>query len=133
MSAKIKAIDIELEKNDKKKDSLSDNKQNADKSIEKRQQNFDNLKHERDEFNAKVTDILIERGKISGVIYERLNRMEAEPSGVEAGSYNTDFYDTEASVDHDEAEGNADHDGSFCNDGTIGKRGNIWSISWSCR
>lgn len=59
ITAKIKAIDIELEKNDKMKDSLADNRQNADKIIEKRQQNFENLKRERDEFNAKVLEIKV--------------------------------------------------------------------------
>ena len=79
--AKIKAIDIELDKNDKMKDSLSDNRQNADKSIEKRQQNFENLKHERDEFNAKVMEIKV---RIAGLVSENaslnadIDRLNAE-------------------------------------------------------
>ena len=58
-NAKIKAIDQNLFESDKIKNSIDGNKQNANRSIEKRQQDFDNLKKERDDYNAKVLDIKI--------------------------------------------------------------------------
>lgn len=57
--AKIKAIDISLAKNDTLKNSIDGNKQDANKSIAKRQQDFDNLKRERDEYNAKMLDVKV--------------------------------------------------------------------------
>ena len=59
VSIKIKAIDKNLFESDKLKNSIDGNKQNANKSIEKRQQDFDNLKRERDEYNSKVLDIKV--------------------------------------------------------------------------
>ena len=59
VTIKIKAIDQSLAQNDELKNSIDGNKQNANKSIEKRQQNFENLKKERDEYNSKVMDIKI--------------------------------------------------------------------------
>ena len=59
VSVKIKAIEQSLMQSDKLKNSIDGNKQNANKSIEIRQQNFENLKRERDEYNAKVMDIKI--------------------------------------------------------------------------
>ena len=59
VSIKIKAIDKNLFESDKLKDSVYGNKQDADKSLEKRQQNFENLKKERDDYNAKVLDIKV--------------------------------------------------------------------------
>ena len=59
LSVKIKAIDKSLAQNDELKNSIDGNKQTANKSIEKRQQNFENLKRERDEYNAKVMEIKI--------------------------------------------------------------------------
>ena len=59
LQIKIAAIDQSILKSDKLKNSIDGNKQDANKSIEKRQQNFDNLKKERDEYNAKVLEIKV--------------------------------------------------------------------------
>lgn len=59
LQIKIDAIDQSILKSDELKNSIDGNKQNANKSIEKRQQNFDNLKKERDEYNAKVLEIKV--------------------------------------------------------------------------
>lgn len=59
IDAKVKAIDIQLEKNSKIKTSIDGSKEDADKNIEKRQQDFDNLKRERDDYNTKVLDIKV--------------------------------------------------------------------------
>ena len=62
--AKIKAIDLNLSESDNLKQSIDGNKLDANKSIAKRQQDFDTLKKERDEYNAKMLDIKV---KIAGL------------------------------------------------------------------
>ncbi len=59
IDTEIDNIDKNILKNDEIKTSIDGNKQSANKSIEKRQQNFDNLKKERDEYNAKVLEIKV--------------------------------------------------------------------------
>ena len=60
VSVKIKAIDQSLFETDKIKSSIDGNKQIANESIEKRQQDFDNLKKEREEYNSKVLEIKVQ-------------------------------------------------------------------------
>lgn len=59
LQAKIKAIDLSLNKNDAVQNSINSNKSSANESIQKRQQKFENLKKERDEYNAKVLDVKV--------------------------------------------------------------------------
>ena len=56
---KIKAIDISLEQSGTLQNSINNNKTNANESIVKRQQTFENLKKERDEYNSKVMEIKV--------------------------------------------------------------------------
>ena len=96
VTIKIKAIDQSLAQNDELKNSIDGNKQNANKSIEKRQQNFENLKKERDDYNAKVMDIKIniaslesENVSLNGDI-DRLNA-EIEQRNLKIDQINTEI------------------------------------------
>lgn len=59
LQIKIEAIDKSIVQNDKIKNSIDGNKQSANSSIAKRQQDFENLRKERDEYNAKVLEIKV--------------------------------------------------------------------------
>ncbi|HBB44599.1 MAG TPA: chromosome segregation protein SMC [Clostridiales bacterium] len=80
LQAKINAIDLSLSKTDELKNSIDGNKQSANKSIEKRQQDFDNLKKERDEYNAKMLDVKVKIAELETEItsltgdIERINQ-----------------------------------------------------------
>ena len=95
LSAKIKAIDFSLNESDAKKSSIDSNKVNANESIQKRQQKFENLKKERDDYNAKVLDVkvLIASLKSENVsLVEDLQRLELEKQeSLENASQISDF------------------------------------------
>ena len=83
VSVKIKAIEQSLAQNDELKSSIDGNKQNANKSIEKRQQNFENLKKERDEYNSKVMDIKINIASLESENVSLLNDIERIKTEIE--------------------------------------------------
>lgn len=62
--AKIKAIDVSMSETDILKDSISTNKSSANESMAKRQEKFETLKRERDQYNAKILDVKV---KIAGL------------------------------------------------------------------
>ena len=66
--AKIKAIDISLSQSDSEKNSINSNKTNANDSIAKRQQKFENLKQEREEYNAKKLDTKVKIASLNSEI-----------------------------------------------------------------
>ena len=84
--AKIKAIDINLAKSDTLKNSIDGNKQDANKSIAKRQQDFDNLKRERDEYNAKMLDIKVNIAGLETEINSCLDDIERLNQELDARS-----------------------------------------------
>lgn len=73
LNTKIKAIDINLSKIDQLKNNVDGNKKNANLSMAKRQQDFDNLKKERDEYNIKILDVKV---KIAGLETENNSLIE---------------------------------------------------------
>ena len=81
LQAKIKAIDLNLSQNDVEQNSINSNKSNANESIQKRQQKFENLKKERDEYNAKVLDVKVKIASLKSEnisIDEDIDRLSQE-------------------------------------------------------
>ena len=62
---KIKAIDLALEQTDKEQNSINSNKSNANESIAKRQEKFENLKRERDSYNNTILEVKVEIAKLN--------------------------------------------------------------------
>ncbi|MBQ0017415.1 MAG: chromosome segregation protein SMC [Clostridiales bacterium] len=59
INTKIKAIDIAINQHDEEKKGIDTNKSSANDSILKRQEKFENLKKERDEYNAKMLEVKV--------------------------------------------------------------------------
>ena len=95
VNAKIKAIDLSLNESDAKKSSIDSNKVNANESIQKRQQKFENLKKERDDYNAKVLDVKVQIASLkseNSSLIEDLERLEIEKQeSLENESQISDF------------------------------------------
>lgn len=95
VNAKIKAIDLSLNESDAQKSSINSNKVNANESIQKRQQKFENLKKERDEYNAKVLDVKVQIASLkseNASLVEDLERLEVEKQeSLDAISQISDF------------------------------------------
>lgn len=79
--AKIKAIDVALEETDKEQSSINSNKSTANESIAKRQEQFENLKRERDEYNNKILEVKVEIARLNSenaLLSEDLMRLDTE-------------------------------------------------------
>ena len=81
IASKIKAIDISLEQTDKEQSSINTNKSAANESIAKRHEKFENLKHERDTYNAKIMEVKVEIARLNSenvALSEDCKRLETE-------------------------------------------------------
>lgn len=101
--AKIKAIDTALDQTDKKQNSINNNKSNANESIAKRQEQFENLKRERDNYNNKILEIKVEITKLNSeneslkLDLERLNNQKEETLVV-IDQINQDILSTQKTI-----------------------------------
>ena len=101
--AKIKAIDTALDQTDKKQNSINNNKSNANESIAKRQEQFENLKRERDNYNNKILEIKVEITKLNSeneslkTDFERLNNQKEETLSI-IEQVNQDILSTQKTI-----------------------------------
>ena len=101
--AKIKAIDTALDQTDKKQNSINNNKSNANESIAKRQEQFENLKRERDNYNNKILEIKVEITKLNSeneslnMDFERLNNQKEETLNI-IEQVNQDILSTQKTI-----------------------------------
>lgn len=60
INSKLASLERDIKELDQVQNSINGNKQDANKSIAKRQQDFDNLKKERDEYNEKMLNVKVQ-------------------------------------------------------------------------
>lgn len=83
--AKIKAINVALEQTDKEQHNINTNKSDANESIVKRQEQFENLKRERDQYNNTILEVKVEIARLNSentALVEDLTRLSNEKENV---------------------------------------------------
>ena len=101
LQAKIDAADKNIIQNDKIKISIDGSKQSANSSIAKRQQDFENLRKERDEYNAKVLEIKVSIASLESENVSLLGDIERINEEIEQKNFKIEQLNREISNNND--------------------------------